>query len=117
MIITMKYKESAVLTPELTAQATLLGERIARLRQARRMLQSDAALRAGISRPVASQIEAGDAGRSLGQVLRYLAAIVPGMTLQDLLAGTDPSLRALELKEKTHRVRKLSDAELKKLEF
>jgi hypothetical protein len=39
------------------------------------------------------------------------------MTLQELLAGTDPSLRALELKEKTRRVRKLSDAEIKKLEF
>lgn len=113
----MKYKESAVLTPELTAQATLLGERIARIRQARRMLQSDAALRAGISRPVAGRIEAGDAGRTLGQVLRYLAAIAPGMTLQDVLAGTDPSLRALEVKEQTRRVRKLSDAELKKLDF
>jgi transcriptional regulator with XRE-family HTH domain len=113
----MKYRESTVLTPELTAQATLLGERIARLRRARRMRQSDAALRAGISRPVAGQIEAGDAGRSVGQVLRYLAAIVPGMTLQELLAGTDPSLRALDLQEKTRRVRKLSDAELKKLEF
>jgi transcriptional regulator with XRE-family HTH domain len=101
----------------LTAQAALLGQRVARLRKARRMLQSDAALRAGISRPVARQIEAGDAGRSLGQVLRYLAAIVPGMTLQELLAGTDPSLRALELKEKTRRVRRLSEAEIKKLEF
>jgi transcriptional regulator with XRE-family HTH domain len=109
----MKYKESSVLTPELAAQASLLGERITRLRNARRMLQSDAALRAGISRPVAGQIEAGDAG----QVLRYLAAIAPGMSLMDLLAGTDPSLRALDLKEKTRRVRKLSDAELKKLEF
>jgi transcriptional regulator with XRE-family HTH domain len=113
----MKYKESSVLTPELAAQASLLGERITRLRNARRMLQSDAALRAGISRPVAGQIEAGDAGRTLGQVLRYLAAIAPGMSLMDLLAGTDPSLRALDLKEKTRRVRKLSDAELKKLEF
>jgi len=113
----MKYRESTVLTPELTAQATLLGERIARLRRARRMRQSDAALRAGISRPVAGQIEAGDAGRSVGQVLRYLAAIVPGMTLQELLAGTDPSLRALDLQEKTRRVRKLSEAEIKKLEF
>jgi transcriptional regulator with XRE-family HTH domain len=117
MIVDMKYKESTVLTPELTAQATLLGQRIARLRKARRMLQSDAALRAGISRPVAVQIEAGDAGRSLGQLLRYLAAIAPGMTLQELLAATDPSLRALELHEQTRRVRKLSDAELKKLEF
>lgn len=113
----MKYKESVVLTPELTAQANLLGERIARIRKARRLRQSDAALRAGISRPVAGQIEAGDAGRTLGQLLRYLAAIAPGMTLQDLLAGSDPSLRALEFKEQTQRVRKLSDAELKKLEF
>lgn len=113
----MKYKESAILTAELTAQATLIGARIARLRKARRILQSDAALRAGISRPVAVQIEAGDPGRSLGQLLRYLAAVAPGMTLQELLAATDPSLRALELHEQTRRVRKLSDAELKELDF
>jgi transcriptional regulator with XRE-family HTH domain len=113
----MKYKESAVLAPELTAQAVLLGGRIARLRQARRMRQSDAALRAGISRPVAGQIEAGDPGRSVGQLLRYLAAIAPGVTLQELLAATDPSLRALELNEQTRRVRRLSEVELKKLDF
>ncbi len=113
----MKYKESCVLTPELTAQATLVGERIARIRKARRLRQSDAALRAGISRPVAVKIEAGDAGRTLGQVLRYLAAIAPGMTLRELLAASDPSLRVLELTEQTRRVRSLSDAELKRLEF
>ncbi len=113
----MKYRESTILTPALAAEAARLGERIARIRRARRLLQSDAALRAGISRPVAGKIEAGDAGRTLGQVLRYLAAIAPGMTLADLLAGTDPSLRALELKEQTQRVRKLSNEELKKLDF
>jgi transcriptional regulator with XRE-family HTH domain len=113
----MNYKESCVLTPELTAQATLVGERIARIRKARRLRQSDAALRAGISRPVAVKIEAGDAGRTLGHLLRYLAVIAPGMTLRELLAASDPSLRALELTEQTRRVRSLSDAELKKLEF
>jgi transcriptional regulator with XRE-family HTH domain len=116
-LIYMKYVESSLLGAELTAQATLLGERITRLRQARQLRQSDAALRAGISRPVAGRIEAGDPGRTLGQILRYLAAIAPGMTIAELLAGTDPSLQALEAKERTRRVRKLSNAELAKLDF
>jgi len=40
----------------------------------------------------ATLIEAGDPGRTLGQVLRYLGAIAPGMSLLQLLSADDPSV-------------------------
>lgn len=113
----MKHDEHPLMSTEQVAQARLVGERIARLRRARNVLQTDAATRAGISRPTATRIEAGDPGRTLGQILRYLGAIVPGMTLVQLLQGEDPSLVALAEREKRQRVRALSDSELKKLDF
>jgi transcriptional regulator with XRE-family HTH domain len=113
----MKHDEKPLMSPAQLAQARLVGERITRLRHARKMLQSEAAVRAGISRPTATRIEAGDPGRTLGQVLRYLEAIAPGMTLLQLLAAEDPSLVALAEREKSQRVRKLSPAELQKLDF
>jgi transcriptional regulator with XRE-family HTH domain len=113
----MKREEKQLMTPEQVAQAHLVGERIARLRRARNVLQSEAAVRAGLSRPTATLIEAGDAGRTISQVLRYLDAIAPGMTLLQLLQGQDPSLVALAVREKRQRVRALSDKELKKLDF
>jgi transcriptional regulator with XRE-family HTH domain len=116
-IVAMKSSETAILSPALRAEALQVGERIARMRRARKVLQAEAAVRAGLSRPTASRIEAGDPGRTLGQVLRYLDAIAPGMTLLELLQGTDPSLISLAESEKTQRVRKLSTAELKRLDF
>ena len=116
-IADMKREEKQLMTPEQVAQAHLVGERIARLRRARNVLQSEAAVRAGLSRPTDTLIEAGDAGRTISQVLRYLDAIAPGMTLLQLLQGQDPSLVALAVREKRQRVRALSDKELKKLDF
>jgi transcriptional regulator with XRE-family HTH domain len=113
----MKRDEQRLLTVEQLQQARLVGERIARLRRARNVLQAEAALRAGVSRPTATRIESGDPGRTLGQVLRYLDAIAPGMTLLQLLAAEDPSLVALEAREKRQRVRRLSEAELERLDF
>ena len=113
----MKKEESLLLSPQELAQTKLLGERVARLRLARRVRQEDAAVRAGMSRPTARKIEQGDPGRTLGQVLRYLGAIAPGMSLLQLLEGRDPSLVALEASEKRQRVRELSAAEREKLDF
>lgn len=113
----MKKDESLLLTDDELAQTRLLGERLARLRLARRVRQADAAVRAGMSRPTARKIEHGDPGRTLGQLLRYLGAIAPGMSLQQLLEGNDPSLFALEASERRRRVRELSDEGRKKLEF
>lgn len=113
----MKKEENLLLSSEELAQTKLLGERLARLRMARRVRQEDAALRAGMSRPTARKIEQGDPGRTLGQVLRYLSVIAPGMTLQQLLEGGDPSLVALAASEKRQRVRELSAEEREKLDF
>ena len=117
LIVAMKKEEALLLSDAELAQTQLLGERLARLRLARRVRQEDAALRAGLSRPTARKIEQGDPGRTFGQVLRYLGAIAPGMSLQQLLEGKDPSLLALETSEKRQRVRDLSAAELKRLDF
>lgn len=113
----MKKEENLLLSTQQLAQTQLVGERLARLRLARRVRQEDAAIRAGMSRPTARKIEQGDPGRTLGQVLRYLGAIAPGMSLLQLLEGRDPSLVALEASEKRQRVRELSAAEREKLDF
>ena len=78
----MKISQSAALAPHLLDQATQLGRRLARLRLARGIKQTDAALRAGLSRNTAYRIERGDPGLAIGQVLRYLDAIAPGSTLR-----------------------------------
>jgi transcriptional regulator with XRE-family HTH domain len=116
-IAAMKRKEQLLMTLEQIGESRTLGERIARLRRARNVLQADAAVRAGISRPTATLIEAGDPGRTLGQLLRYLGAIAPGMSLLQLLSGDDPSVIALGIREKRQRARQLSGDELKKLDF
>ena len=113
----MKISQSAALAPHLLDQATRLGRRLARLRLARGIKQTDAALRAGLSRNTAYRIERGDPGLAIGQVLRYLDAIAPGSTLLDLLSESDPALAALAARERTQRVRDLSATELDELDF
>lgn len=101
----------------LTQSLKNLGEHIARLRKARRMLQTEAAVRANISRETASRIENGDAGVAIGQIVRYLDAIVPGMELGHLHQAEDAALAILESAEKRQRARKLSPKELKDYDF
>lgn len=113
----MKISQSAALAPHLLDQATQLGRRLARLRLARGIKQTDAALRAGLSRNTAYRLERGDPGLAIGQVLRYLDAIAPGSTLLDLLSESDPALAALAARERTQRVRDLSTTELDELDF
>ena len=113
----MKISQSAALAPHLLNQATQPGRRLARLRLARGIKQTDAALRAGLSRNTAYRIERGDPGLAVGQVLRYLDAIAPGSTLLDLLSESDPALAALAARERTQRVRDLSATELDELDF
>lgn len=113
----MKINQASVLSPHQIDECRHLGELLARLRLARKMKQADAALRAGLSRNTAYRIEHGDPGLAIGQVLRYLDAISPGSTLLDLLSERDPALRALGEREKSKRVRELSAAELKELDF
>lgn len=113
----MKVAQSAMLSSPQLEECARLGARLARLRIARQVKQTEAALRAGLSRNTVYRIEKGDPGLALGQVLRYLEAIAPGSTLLDLLAETDPALLTLQAREKTRRVRDMSAAELHELQF
>lgn len=101
----MKTNATLALPEGLHAQAHELGARLARLRAAHAMRQSDAALRAGISRSTAGRLESGDPGVAVGQLLRYLNAISPGLTLAQLLANEGPAEMALRERERTKRVR------------
>ncbi|HSW17154.1 MAG TPA: helix-turn-helix transcriptional regulator [Ramlibacter sp.] len=105
------------MSPQRIEEARQLGEKLARLRMARRVRQADAAARAGISRSTAGLLEKGDLGRTQAQILRYLDAIAPGVSLLSLLQEDDPSLRALAVREASRRVRSLSKGELDKLDF
>ena len=113
----MKVTQSALLDPNRAAEARKLGAAVARLRIARGIKQDQAALRAGVSRNTAYRLEKGDPGIAVGQILRYLDAIVPGKTLLELLSETDPALAALSAKEQRRRARDLSRRELDEIDF
>jgi DNA-binding XRE family transcriptional regulator len=113
----MKVTQSALLNSSQAAEAKKLGAALARLRIARGVKQDQAALRAGLSRNTAYRMEKGDPGIAMGQVLRYLEAVVPGKTLLELLSETDPALAALSAKEQRRRARELSKRELEEIDF
>lgn len=113
----MKRNETPLLTSTRVQEAKEIGEKLARLRMARHLRQVDAAARAGLARSTAVLIEKGDLSRTQAQILRYLEAIAPGLTLLNFLQETDPSLKALSDKERTQRMRPLSQSELSKLDF
>lgn len=113
----MKVTQSTALPPSLLAESTRIGQLLARLRIARKVKQTDAALRSGLSRNTVYRLEKGDPGLALGQVLRYLEAIAPGSTLLNLLSGSDPALISLATREETKRVRDLTADELRELDF
>lgn len=113
----MKVDLSAALPPHLLSECAQIGRLLGRLRVARRIKQTEAALRAGLSRNTAYRVERGAPGVALGQVLRYLDAIAPGCTLLDLLSANDPALISLASREATKRVRDLSTEELRELDF
>lgn len=113
----MKVDQSAMLSPLQLEACAHVGSQLARLRIARKVKQTDAALRAGLSRNTVYRLEKGEPGLALGQVLRYLEAIAPGSTLLDLLTEKDPALLSLTAREKTKRVRDMTATELEELDF
>lgn len=113
----MKVNQSDMLSTRQLEQCAHLGQQLARLRIARKVKQTDAALRSGLSRNTVYRIEKGDPGLAIGQVLRYLEAIAPGSTLLELLSEKDPALLSLQAREKTKRVRDMTTAELEELDF
>ena len=94
-----------------------MGAALSRLRLARGIKQDQAALRAGVSRNTAYRLEKGDPGIAVGQILRYLDALVPGKTLLELLSETDPALAALSAREQRRRARDLTKGELDEIDF
>lgn len=117
VITDMKHDEIPLMTERRLAEAKELGAKLARLRVARKIRQVDAAARAGLARSTAALIEKGDPGRTQAQILRYLDAIAPTLSLLALLQESDPSLQALIRAEATRRVRPLSSAGLNELDF
>ena len=113
----MRVDQQLALSSKQINESTSLAEQLVNLRLARRVRQSEAAIRAGLSRTTAQRIEKGDPGVAIGALLRYLDAIAPGMTLLQLLSGNDPAIAALERRSRPQRVRDLSTAELKALDF
>jgi transcriptional regulator with XRE-family HTH domain len=113
----MKINQHAMLNQALLAEARKIGATVARLRLARGLKQAEAALRSGISRNTAYRLERGDPGIAVGQILRYLHAIVPGMTLLNLLSESDPAIAALGVRERRHRARDLTKQEIADLDF
>lgn len=113
----MKYDQTPLLSPSRLDEAQDLGRRMTELRQAYRLRQADVAARAGLSRSTVVLIEKGDLGRTLGQLLRYLHAIEPAVTLEALLGGQLPAISMHHAQQRTKRVRPLSDKQLKEIDF
>lgn len=113
----MKKPQKTMLAEPLSSELAKLGERIKRLRLARRILQQEAAIRAGIARSTASRIESGDPSVAIGQVLRYADAIAPGKSLAQLYCDDDPTEAMLRFDERRVRARSVSNARKKKLDF
>lgn len=113
----MKLKQGPAIPSGLASQLIDLGERLSRLRIARRLRQGEAAIRSGMSRSTAVAIEKGAPSVAIGQVIRYLDAIAPGKTLSSLLSETDPAVLSLSASERRRRARTLSKTELKALDF
>ena len=113
----MRISQSAILNDELSNEAKNIGTAFARLRIARGIKQDVAAVCADLSRNTAYRLESGDPGVAIGHFLRYLDVIAPGMTMQEVLLQNDPSIKVLEVREKTRRVRDLSSKEVNELDF
>ena len=107
----MKVSQSEIVNEMQAAHSKHIGACFARLRIARGVKQDVAAVRAGLSRNTAYRLESGDPGVAVGHLLRYLDVIAPGMTLRELLSQTDPSLSALDIRERTRRVRGVGSKE------
>lgn len=113
----MKRTQKPLLPTDLSRQLSDLGYVLAQSRIARKIPQSEVAVRANISRNTVSRIENGDAGVAIGQIIRYLDAVRPGATLADVMMKEDNAVQAVENLRRPRRARPLSDKELKEYDF
>lgn len=100
----MKRDESSLLSPARIEEARGLDEKLARLRMARGPRQADAAACAGLARCTSALIEKGDLSRTLAQILRYLEAIAPRVTVLALLPRRCPVAAGTQ-RTRTHTAR------------
>ncbi|PKE29228.1 hypothetical protein CWS43_17535 [Rahnella sp. AA] len=113
----MKRSQSLLISDDISQQLLSIGSRLAKGRIARRMTQSEVAVRANLGRNTVSRIENGDSGVAIGQILRYLDVIRPGQTLAGLLNSEDKVVSVMNQKIQPKRARKLSERELKDYDF
>ncbi|MCW2106473.1 UNVERIFIED_ORG: transcriptional regulator with XRE-family HTH domain [Rahnella aquatilis] len=113
----MKRSQSLLVSENLLQQLREMGRLLAESRIARKMTQSEAAVRANLGRNTVSRIENGNTSVAIGQILRYLDAIRPGVTLADLLSGEDNVVHSMNEKIRPQRARALSERELKDYDF
>ncbi|MEH4622621.1 helix-turn-helix transcriptional regulator [Phytobacter diazotrophicus] len=113
----MKRSQQDLLSSEQSLQLGALGRKLAESRIARKMRQSEVAVRANLSRNTVSRIENGDAGVAIGQIFRYLDVIRPGATLADVLTKQDNVVDAMDAAARPRRARPLSSKELEEYDF
>ena len=113
----MKRTQQDLLPSDLSRQLSDLGYVLAQSRIARKIPQSEAAVRANISRNTVSRIENGDAGVAIGQILRYLSVVRPGATLADVMGKEDLVVLAVQRIRRPQRARSLSDKALEEYDF
>jgi len=113
----MKRAQQVLLPSELSRQLSDLGYGLAQSRLARKIPQSEAAVRANISRNTVSRIENGDPGVAIGQILRYLDVVRPGATHADVMKKEDKAVQAVESLRRPRRARPLSEKELDEYDF
>lgn len=113
----MKRTQQDLLPSDLSRQLSDLGYVLAQSRIARKIPQSEVAVRANISRNTVSRIENGDAGVAIGQILRYLSVVRPGATLADVMVKEDLVVLAGQRTRRPKRARPLSDKALEEYDF
>ena len=113
----MKLTQQDLLPSDLSRQLSDLGYVLAQSRIARKIPQSEVAVRANISRNTVSRIENGDAGVAIGQILRYLSVVRPGATLADVMVKEDLVVLAGQRTRRPQRARPLSDKALEEYDF
>lgn len=113
----MKRVQQDLLSSDLSLQLSGLGYALAQSRIARKIPQSEVAVRANISRNTVSRIENGDAGVAIGQILRYLSVVRPGATLAEVMMKEDNAVQAVKSLRRPRRARPLSNKELEEYDF
>jgi transcriptional regulator with XRE-family HTH domain len=100
----MSALKSGSLSPNHASEMARLGGTIARLRRNNKMKQEVVAMQAGLSRDTAYRIEKGEPNVAIGQILRYLDVISPGLNLTDALVDNTPDVNEARQPEKRRRV-------------